>query len=166
MNLDAVRAALLADARADADAILALADRDVGERARLAQHDADTLLEVARAEGERTAAERLARQRGAAHREAREIVLRAQRRALDQLRERARGAVRELGRAEDSAALIDRLRALALAQLGPDAVIETGVDGEPGLVATDGRRRVDYRLATLADRAVDELGADVATAWS
>ena len=55
--------------------------------------------------------------------------------------------------------------ALAAAQLGAEAEITVDPDGEPGIVASAGHRRVDYRLTTLADRAFDALGADVATLW-
>ncbi len=128
--------------------------------------EAAELLEAARADGAREAAERLARQHAAARREAREVVLTARRRALDELRERAHTAVRELAREDRYGELRERLRTLAASQLGPDAEILDDPDGEPGIVARDGHRRVDYRLVTVADRAVDALGADVATLWS
>ena len=34
------------------------------------------------------------------------------------------------------------------------------------VVASDGHRRVDYRLVTLADRAIDALGPQVAMLWT
>ena len=54
---------------------------------------------------------------------------------------------------------------MAAFQLGADAEILDDPDGEPGVVACDVHRRVDYRLVTLADRAVEALGADVAALW-
>ncbi len=165
MNLDAVHAALLADARADAASLLAAADRDARDRIARSHEEAAELVEAARAEGAREAAERLAREHAATRREAREVVLTARCHALDELRERARTAARELAREDRYGELREQLRSLAVSQLGPDAEVLDDPDGEPGVVARDGHRRVDYRLVTLADRAVDALGDDIATLW-
>jgi vacuolar-type H+-ATPase subunit E/Vma4 len=165
VNLDAVRAALLADARADAASMLAAADDDVRDHMARCQREAAELVDAARSEGEREAAERLARQHAATRRAAREIVLGAQRRLLDQLREDAHTAARELAHEDRYEELLERLRTVAASQLGPDAEISVPPDGEPGIVGRDGHRRVDYRLVTLADRALDALGADIATLW-
>ncbi len=166
MNLDSVRAALIADAHADAELLLAEADRDAQDRLARADEEAATLMETARSEGTREAAERGARQRAATRREARQIVLTAKRRTLDELRERARTAVRGLAHEDSYQDLLDRLRMLAAVQLGPDAEISVDPESEPGVIASGGHRRVDCRLVTLADRAVDGLGADVATLWT
>jgi vacuolar-type H+-ATPase subunit E/Vma4 len=165
VNLDAVRAALLADARADAASLLAAADREARDRIARSHEQAAELVEAARAEGAREAAQRLARHHAAARREAREVVLTARRRALDELRARAHTGARELAGEDRYGELRERLRTMAAFQLGPDAEILVDPDGEPGVVASDGHRRVDYRLVTLADRAVDALGADTATLW-
>jgi vacuolar-type H+-ATPase subunit E/Vma4 len=165
VNIDAVRAALIADARADAASLLAAADRDADDCMSRSQEEAAELVEGARVEGAREAAERLARQHAATRREARQVVLTARCEALDELRDRARTAARELAREDRYGELRDRLRTLAESQLGPDAEILEDLDGEPGVVARDGFRRVDFRLVTLADRAVEALGADVATLW-
>ncbi len=165
MNIDSVRAALIADAEADAASLLAAADHDADDCIARSHEEAAELVEAARSEGAREAAERLARQHAATRREAREVVLTARRQALDELRERARTAARGLAREDRYGELRDRLRTLAASQLGPDAEILDDPDGEPGVVARDGYRRVDFRLVTLADRAVEALGADVATLW-
>lgn len=165
MNLDAVRAALIADAHSDAESILADADREVAARRADAQREAALLIETGRTQGARDADARLARRRAETRRESRQLVLAAQRRALDALRDGARSAARELGTEHSYPELLDRLRLLAVTQLGSGAAISVAPDGEPGVTATDGRRRVDYRLATLADRAVDALGADVEMLW-
>ncbi len=127
--------------------------------------EAAALVDAARSEGEREAAARLARQHAATRREAREIVLAAQRQALVELREHVRTAARELTHDDRYEELLERLRTLAASQLGPDAEISVAPDGEPGIVGSDGHRRVDYRLVTLADRALDAMGADIATLW-
>jgi vacuolar-type H+-ATPase subunit E/Vma4 len=165
VNLDAVRAALIADARTDASSLLAAADHDADNSMARSHEEAAQLREAARTEGAREAAERVARLHATTRREAREVVLTARRQALDDLRERARTAARALALEDQYGELRERLRSLAVFQLGPDAEILDDPDGEPGVVARDGHRRVDYRLVTLADRAVDALGADVATLW-
>jgi vacuolar-type H+-ATPase subunit H len=158
--------ARLADARADADQVLSAADVDAQDRLARARDEAAALLVAARVDGAREAAERLARQRAATRREAREIVLAARRRALDELRDRARAAARDLVDEDSYQQLLDRLRFLAVTQLGVDGEVVANPDGEPGIIVSDGARRVDYRLVTLADRAVASLGADIATLWT
>ena len=165
MNLDPVRDALLADARADADRMLADADRFAGDRVERANREAAALIATAGREGAAAAADLLARQRGATRREAREIVLGEQRRALDELRARARAAARELVHEDGYDEIVARLRALGEERLGADVTISVDPDGEPGIIAGEGHRRVDYRLIVLADRAIDALGSDVATLW-
>jgi vacuolar-type H+-ATPase subunit E/Vma4 len=165
VNLDAVRAALLADARADAASLLAAADHDARDHMARSRDEAAALVDAARSDGEREAAARLARQHAATRREAREIVLAAQRQALVELREHVRTAARELTHDDRYEELLERLRTLAASQLGRDAEISVPPDGEPGIVGSDAHRRVDYRLVTLADRALDAMGADIATLW-
>jgi vacuolar-type H+-ATPase subunit E/Vma4 len=166
MNVDAVRDALLTDTHTDAEELVARADREADEQLARARNQAHALVEAARVDGAREAADRLARQRATARRDARQLVLRARRDALDELRAQARRAARALADEDSYPELVERLRLLATAQLGSGATITVEPDGEPGVVATDGHRRVDYRLVALADRALDALGAEVATLWT
>jgi vacuolar-type H+-ATPase subunit E/Vma4 len=166
MNVDAARAALLADAQADAQELLARADQEAAEQLAHAREQAASLLDTARADGAREATDRLVRERAGTRREARQRVLAARKAALDELCVRARDAVRALADEDDYPELIERLRLLATAQLGSDAAITVDPDGEPGVVASDGRRRVDYRLVTLADRAIEALGPEAGTLWT
>ena len=93
-------------------------------------------------------------------------MLAAQRQVYDDLVERAHAGVRALARRDDYRTLIARLSAQATSQLGPDAVVTVDPDGEPGLTAAAGSRRVDYRLTTLADQAIGRLGPTLAKLWS
>ena len=166
MKLEAVENALVADAKADAELLVAAADRDADAKVQAARDEAARLVASARAAGEREAGQILARQRSATRREARSIVLDAQRTVFDELRHRARAAVRALADEADYERFIAALGGPAAAELGPNAVITVAPSGEPGIFAIDGSRRVDYRLATLADRAVDELGSQIASLWT
>jgi hypothetical protein len=156
-----VRAALLDRARADAAAALAAADTDAAAVLAEAREQAAALLREAREQGEREAAALRTREHARAGREARSVVLGAQRTALDELRRRTRVAARAL---RDDRALLDRLRARLVTDLGPDAVVREHPDG--GLVADAPGRRVDASLPALADRALDGLGGEVQALWT
>lgn len=166
IDVDAARDALIADATADAAATRDAATADVRERLDRAVQEAATIVDRARVAGERDAADRLARQQAAARREARELVLNAQRDALDRLRVEARTAVRTLADGPGWDTVLAALGRVAVARLGPDATVTEQPGGEPGLVATCGGRRVDLRLATLVDLAIAELGTEVAQLWA
>jgi vacuolar-type H+-ATPase subunit E/Vma4 len=166
MNLEAVGAAMLADARADAERIVADARREAEQRVADARREAATIVEDAERDGERDASARLARERARVRRDARAVLLAAQRQVYDDLVERAHAGVRALARRDDYRTLIARLSAQATSQLGPDAVVTVDPDGEPGLTAAAGSRRVDYRLTTLADQAIRRLGPTLAKLWS
>ena len=162
--LEPVRTALLARARADGDALLASADADAETAVAAARVEAAAAVAEARAQGERDAALVRTAERARARRQARAVVLRAQRAAYDELRRRSRAAAARLRTEPGYPALLDRLTALARAELGAAAVVREHPDG--GVVAEAPGRRVDLRLATLAERAVDTLGPEVEALWA
>ena len=162
--LEPVRAALLARARADGDARLASADADAETAVAAARVEAAAAVAEARAQGERDAALVRTAERARARRQARAVVLRAQRAAYDELRRRSRAAAARLRTEPEYPALLDRLTALARAELGPAAVVRVHPDG--GVVAQAPGRHIDLRLATLAERAVDTLGPEVEALWA
>ena len=159
-----VRTALLDRARADADAALEQADAAAAAVLAAARAQAEALLHEARAEGRRDAADVRVREAARARREARTTVLRAQQAVYTDLRHRAGTAVRQLRADPCYPALLDRLRGQALAELGPDAKLSEASEG--GLVAEVPGRRPDLTLAALAERAVDDLGVQVAALWT
>ena len=91
-------------------------------------------------------------------------MLRAQQAAYADLRHRAATAVRQLRSDPSYPVLLDRLRGQAFAELGPDARLSE--DPEGGLVAEAPGRRLDLTLPALAERAVDDLGGQVAALWT
>jgi vacuolar-type H+-ATPase subunit E/Vma4 len=156
-----LRQALLDAARSDAQRVRDEAERDaagvVGEAARRAAE----MGEEARRRGVADGEERLARSRAAARREARAVVLRAQRCAYDGLRAAAAEAVADLLRPEGERA---RLRAVLVDALGGgEASVEESPDGGLRATAPDGRS-VDASAQRLVDVALADL--DVEGLWA
>jgi hypothetical protein len=165
MNLDPVRAALVADARERAAGLRSAAQRDADAAIAAAHAEADRLLERARAEGEAEARREMATETARLRRQSRERVLAAQRHAGERLRDEARRAASALR--EDAAypaVIVPALVALARRQLGPGAAVT--VDEEAGgVVAETGDRSVDYRLPAIADRCLAALGPAREVLW-
>ncbi len=148
-----LRRALLDGARADAERVRDEAEREAARAEEEAARRAAGILDEARRRGEADGAERLAAARASARRDARAVVLRAQRAAYDGLRRAAVEAVeRDLARDEEQA----RLRSLVVDLLGPDADLEVGADGDLRGTAPDGRV-----VDASAERLVDLALADV-----
>ncbi|HVP01027.1 MAG TPA: V-type ATP synthase subunit E family protein [Solirubrobacteraceae bacterium] len=166
MSLDTASEALLADARAQAGAVLADADREAAERLADAHARAEALIARAREQGEAEGRIERGREEALESLLARTDVLAARRRAYEELRRRARGAVLGLRDEPQYGELLDRLAAAARRDLGAGAQIELDPPGLGGVRATAGSRRVDYTLVTLADRCVDELGPRLPRLWT
>src|SRR5450759_4954942 len=98
-----------------------------------------------------------------ARRQARAVVLTAQRDLYDELRACSRAAVARLRDDPDYPRMLARLSDRARAALGSAAVLGEPEDG--GIVATDGVRRVDFSLPTLADRAFDASAVQIRRSW-
>jgi vacuolar-type H+-ATPase subunit E/Vma4 len=155
--LQPVRAALLAAARADADATRARGHADADAVTAAARAQAAQLTAQARRQGSADAATEAARATAAARRAAHQSVLTARARAYRDLREQARPAVAGLAAEPGFAALRARLTAALRRRLGPGAGVRDSADG--GLVGQAGSRRVDLSLSGFADRAVDTVAA-------
>ena len=164
MNLDVVRDALLADARAEAATTLAevaaWADRELADARRRAADQVAASEAAGRADAEAD----LALARAAARREARRLVLVAESEARRELVDRAREEVRSLRSEPGYEDMLRELESLARSQLGVDATVI--VDEQAGgLVGTAPGRRVDYRLPVLVERGVDAMGREVEQLW-
>ncbi|HET6966106.1 MAG TPA: hypothetical protein VFH58_15125 [Acidimicrobiales bacterium] len=165
VSLDPVREALLGAARADADRILARAGAEAEETRRAAAAEAEAVVSRARAAGQAAADQVAAAVRARARRRAHQLVLAAREAAFQELRSEGRSAAEALARAPGYRELVASLTTTARDRLGPDArVVVDGPEG-PGVVAEAGRRRVDLRLAVLADRALESLASDVEELW-
>lgn len=163
MTLDAFRDAVLGDARDHARRRTEDAEQEARDRIDDAQRQAEDLRDRARQEGKEAAERELRRRRAGVRRQAREQVLRARRDALERLRAEALDRLTDSIAADGDTALQQRLEELVTSQLGADAELETGSEG--GVVGCADGRCVDYRLPTLVDRAIRELGAEVEELW-
>lgn len=158
--LQPVRDALLAEARADAEATLHAARQDGHRVLMAAQREADAVLADARAQGSQDATSLLATERARSRRAARAIVLAAQQAAYDELREHAAVAVRQLLSDPANRA---RLEALASRRLGDRVTVRSAPDGGLLAVASDGRS-VDASIHALVDGAL--AGLDLEQLWA
>lgn len=160
MNLEPLRASLLALARAEARSALEAAHREAGERRAAAGVEAAELIRRATAERDAAAGAARAGRLLQARRDARAIVLRARREACDELRAAARSAAAGL-RADDG--LRGHLAAIAREQLGNEAELVEPPEG--GVIARAGERLVDYSLPAMVDRCLTGLGAELEELW-
>jgi hypothetical protein len=157
-QLEPVRAALRADAEQRAAEILDQGRRTANATVATAQAASDEAVSHACDRAVATAQAQRQQAQAAARRDVHRDVLVAE---ADLRRTIVDGAVTAASSMVDDPRyplLLDRLEMLAHRQLGPDAVVLRDPADGPGLVATAGARRVDYRLATLARRALDARG--------
>lgn len=151
-DLAPVRAALLAEARAEADRVVAAARRDAAATITAARAQAARIRAEAAGNGAADAAQAAAATRVRARRQARAIELRARRQAYDALHERATGAVTALTGDPGYPAIRAGLVAAARDRLGPDAAIREPPGG--GIVAQAPGLRLDLSLVGFVDAAV------------
>jgi vacuolar-type H+-ATPase subunit E/Vma4 len=162
--LDPVRKALLSAARDDAAAVLRKAEQQKEALLADARRTAAELLTTARSEGEAEATAIVAARMAQSRRDARRTVLAAQRELYDELRRRCRTAAIELAATPAYEGLRRHLAERAEEQLGADATVTDSPEG--GVLASVGSRRLDLSLPTLAERALDRSGAEVAELWT
>ena len=159
-----VREALLTRARADADRTLAEADADAAAILSRARGEAEAIHAEARAQGESDAAAVLVAERARVRRQARTVVLAAQRDAYDELRSRVVQALPDLRDDPAYGRWRDRLADHAHAVLGTDALVSEHPRG--GVLGEAAGRRFRYTLGGLADRVIEAMGSDVEGLWS
>jgi vacuolar-type H+-ATPase subunit E/Vma4 len=157
-----VHAAVLQAARDDANHTAAQAKAAADDTLGAAQSQADQVRAQARAQGAADAQVYLAAERIRARREARTIVLQAQREAYEDLHRAAREAVAGLRTDPDFPLLRQRLVDAVRRRLGDEATIHDDAGG--GVVGEVAGRRLDYSLARLADQAVDTVAAGLEAA--
>jgi vacuolar-type H+-ATPase subunit E/Vma4 len=159
-----VRAAMLRRAAGQADWILADARRQAEAIVGQARRDASDAVSRGRAAGRAQAAPMRAAELSRGGRQARSIVLSAQRDARDELTGRVRATVAGLRDEPGYGLLRERLTRLALLAAGPQATVAEHPAG--GVVAQAPGVLVDCSLPRLADRAVAALGGQVARLWA
>ena len=165
MNLEPLRTAIRAQAEAEAERRRADAEAERERALAQARAEAAALVERARLEGRRAGVHEGAHRRGAARRRAREELLRARGSLFEELRRHARAEVPALRSDPAYPRLVERLEEAARRQLGADAEIVADRPGTGGVSGSSGRRSVDYTLAALVDRAIDDLKGEVEGLW-
>lgn len=160
-----LRDAILGDARAEAQRVLARADEQAAAKLRDAEERGRTLVEQARADGVAAAGIAGSHEEARARRVARAAVLAARRELYEELTRRARSAAQGLRQEAGYPTLLERLTRAARAQLGPGAELEVDPPDAGGVRASNGGRHVDYTLDALAGRCLERLGAGVEGLW-
>jgi hypothetical protein len=164
--VEPLRAAFLAEVRAEVARALADADRRAAARIAEAERRGRALVEAARAEGVAVAALVGAEEQTLARRRAQSLRLAAKRELYERLAAEAHAAARALRNDPRYPALLARLAQTARAQLGADAVLELDPPEAGGVRACAGSRRVDYTLDALAERCLERLGSEMERLWA
>lgn len=162
--LDPVRTALRDAARAEAAEVLRQARQRQDDLLADARRTADEMLATARADGEAEATAAVNVRMAQSRRDARRSVLKAQRDLYDELRQRCHAAATALAESPGYEELRGHLAVRALAQLGSGATLTDS--GRGGVLASAGDRRLDLTLPTLAERALERSGVEVAELWT
>jgi hypothetical protein len=163
MNLQPLRASLLARAHAEADSVVGAAKREAEERRAAARAEGEGVIERATADREAAAGAAHARRLLRARREAHAIILQARRDVYDEVRTAAQAATADLRVQPGYAPLRERLATAAREQLGADAELTEPAGG--GVVARAGERLVDYSLTAMTDRCLAELSLELEELW-
>ena len=165
MNLEPLRAALRAEADAEAEQRRDEVEEEGTRRLAEARVRADAIVEQARRDGVQEAERQARRWRASARRRARELRLEAERSLVDELRLRAYDAALELRTDPRYPELLERLSDAARSQLGTDVRLEVDPPEVGGVVARAGSMSVDYSLPALVDRAIVDLDGELEGLW-
>jgi vacuolar-type H+-ATPase subunit E/Vma4 len=156
-----VRAALLAEARAEAERALSAAHLDADATLARARAEARSILDLAADEGRADAARSIAAEHEKARRAARALELAAQRESYEELHRRVAAAV---AHAFSEPGRRDQLVAAIRAELGADAIVRDAPGG--GVRGEAAGRFVDLGVRAVTGRAVDALGDEVQALWA
>lgn len=164
MNLDAVRDALITEARRDAGSVTGDAQAAADARIAAARGAVADRLAQARATAAAEADAQMAIDRAAVRRRARRKVLESECRARSSLIEAAISGLDERRGTDSYDAFVGALARDAAVLLGPDADIVRDPPGG-GVIATSGARRIDYTIPSVVERVVGGLGSEVEELW-
>ena len=166
LSLRAVTEALEEDARHQSALVLARADADSQVTLDAARMEGERLVQAARREGATTAQRLAAAQIADVRREARHIVLEAQRALYESLRQ---AALDELASQEASPAvtnLIARLGDVVRARLGDKADVRQPGRGRPGVVAVRDGVVLDLSAPVLVELELRTFGDVLERLWA
>lgn len=160
-QLEPVRGALLDTARAHAAALIDHVRVEAETILTDAAASVDSEVDRAEERARQTARARSEQHLHRARADAQQHLLRTRAVIVARLVDATHRAAQDLRDDPRYCDLLDHFERLARDQLGPDAEIERDPDIVGGIVAHCGSRRVDYSLAALADRALDQLGDEI-----
>jgi len=161
-----VTEALEEDARRQSALILARADADSAVTLLAARTEGERLVRAAREEGTTTAQRLAAAELADARREARSVVLEAERTLYERVRQ---AALEELADREASLAATDlaaRLGEIARARLGDHADVRQPERGRPGIVAVRDRVVLDLSAPVLVELELQMFGDVLQELWA
>ena len=165
VTLDPVRAALLAEAEAEAERVVRQAEENAAAQVSRAEEQKAALVKRARAEGEAAAELEATSELTHARRNARTLVLEAQRAVYDDVRREAHAAAQRLRSEPRYGELLERLAAVVEEELGPEVELEADPpDG--GVIGHAGNRRVEQTLPALVERCLTEHAAELERLWA
>lgn len=162
--LEPVRAEMLRQAAAEAEAVVAGAEADAAARVAAASTEAAAILAEAQARGAADARQALRAGAARGRREARAIELRARRQIYESWHAAVFAGVRRLKQDPGYPALLARQAEQVRAVLGTDAVIEEAPSG--GLRARSRGRMADLTLDAAAARAVERAEGEEGELWT
>ncbi|WP_084125572.1 hypothetical protein [Demequina sp. NBRC 110054] len=158
-----LRADILARARAAAEQVRAEADESAATMLADAEREAEGIVTRAAESGASTArsdaALRSARERRRAH----ELRLAGRESLRGDLESAVLARAAALRDSPDYPHMLEALRARAAALLGPEATLTEHPDG--GIVATQGARRLDLTIPTLARATLESMAGEVSALW-
>jgi vacuolar-type H+-ATPase subunit E/Vma4 len=163
-SLEPVRAELLRQARAEAEAAVAQAEAEAARQVADARAEAAAILDEARARGRADADTALRAAVARARRQARTVGLRARREVYESWRAAIFDGVRDLRRSPEYPQVMSCLGARARDLLGAGVRIEDDAAG--GLRAAAPGRVMDLTLETIAARAVADAEAEASRLWT
>lgn len=161
LALAPLRQALLASAQADVARELAEAQRQATALVTRAEARAEKVLAAAVSAGKEDAEAVITARRNEARRQARMSELATQREAYDELR---RQVADHLARLAADPQRRERLANQVHQLLGPAATVQDAPGG--GVIGRSPGRQVDLGVRALADRAVHDLGGELAGLWT
>jgi vacuolar-type H+-ATPase subunit E/Vma4 len=165
VNVERVRALLLADAAARAERLRDTARAEAASALHGAEAEVDRLLAQARREGEELARRAADRELVEARREARRLVLEAQADAYAELRRRVRAHALTIRAQPGYRRWLSALSEAASRQLGPEAKLTVDVPQVGGVRAERDGRALDYTLPALAERCLEAAAGQSQELW-
>ena len=164
-DLEAYRSRRLGSAEARGATLIADARTAAAARHEAGRGSADEILTAARRAGEADADREADAQLAEARRDARRLVLEAQRDVFETFSRLSSDAVLALRERPDYGAMLDRLEARAVADLGKEVRITRDPPAAGGIIGEANDRRVIASLTAFADRCRQELGARIEDLW-